>query len=195
MRVFTSNWSRLTVTALFAGLIVAGNNFSQGWQNPNPRLRANAIAPLDEVDPDEQVIRAPGEVTLPKCSVKLLDSVTLASDRPGLISFVEPKEGDDVRKDQEIVFLKDEILKAIYNVAKRKSENTVNQRFADKSAAVAKAEWEKMQESNRKVPGSIPSTEVDRARLNYEKGLLQGEQADRHGRNGKSSRRTEDLPH
>jgi multidrug resistance efflux pump len=34
-----------------------------------------------------------------------------------------------------------------------------------------------MLESNPKVPGSIPSTEVERARLNYVKAMLQGEMA------------------
>lgn len=178
MRVFSSKWPWLTVVALSAGVIVAGGNFTQAWQNQNPRPRANSTLQLEEVDPAEQVTRAPGEVTLPKCSIKLLHSVTLATDRPGLIEFVEPKEGDDVRKDQEIVFLKDEALVAIYNIAKQKAENDVNKRFAEKSAAVAKAEWDKMKESNQRVPGSIPSVEVDRARLNYEKGILQGEQAE-----------------
>jgi multidrug resistance efflux pump len=67
---------------------------------------------------------------------------------------------------------------ALLAVAKQKAENDVNKRFAEKSAAVAKAEWEKMLESNRKVPGSIPETEVLRAKLSYEKALLQKEQAE-----------------
>lgn len=178
MRAFSSQWTWLTVAALSASVFVASNNFTQAWQNQTSRLRSNSTLQLDDTDPAEQVTRAPGEVTLPKCSVKLLDSVILASDRPGLIAFVEPKEGDEVRKDQEIVFLKDDALVAIYEIAKEKAENDVNQRFADASAAVAKAELEKMLESNRKVPGSIPSTEVERGRLNVIKAQLQGEQAE-----------------
>lgn len=177
MRAFSSQGTWLTVAALSAGVLVAGGNFTQAWQNQNPRPRSNSTLQLDDTDPAEQVTRAPGAVTLPKCAVKLLDSVVLASDRPGLISHVEPKEGDEVRKDQEIVFLKDDALVAIYEIAKEKAENDVNKRFADASAAVAKAELEKMLESNRKVPGSIPSTEVERGRLNVIKAQLQGEQA------------------
>ncbi|MFM9964673.1 MAG: efflux RND transporter periplasmic adaptor subunit [Planctomycetaceae bacterium] len=180
MRFPLSRWSCLTVAGLSAGLIVAGNNLSQAWQNPGQpnRPRSNAASGADETEPAEQVTREPGAVTLPKCSVKLLDSVVLATDRPGLIAFVEPKEGDLVRKDQEIVFLKDESAVALFNVTKQKAENDVNKRFAEKSAAVAKAEWERMLESNRKVPGSIPATEIERAKLNFEKGLLQKEQAE-----------------
>lgn len=179
MRVFSSKWPWLTVAALSAGVIVAGGNFTQAWQNPTSRPRTNSSLQLDDVDPAEQIDRSiPGQIMLPKCSVKLLDSVTLASDRPGLIAHIEPKEGDEVVKDQAIVFLKDEALVAIYEIAKEKAENDVNKQFAEASAAVAKAELEKMLESNRKVPGSIPSTEVERARLNFVKAQLQGRQAE-----------------
>ncbi len=179
MRVFSSKWPWLTVAALSAGVIVTGGNFTQAWQNQNPRPRTNSNLQLDDVDPSEQVDRSiSGQIMLPKCSVKLLDSVTLASDRPGLIAHIEPKEGDEVAKDQAIVFLKDDALVAIYEIAKEKAENDVNKQFAEASAAVAKAELEKMLESNRKVPGSIPSTEVERARLNYVKAQLQGRQAE-----------------
>jgi len=179
MRVFSSKWPWLTAVALSLGLFVAGNNFTQAWQNQTPRLRANTNPQLDDSDPEEQVERSiPGQITLPKCSVKLLHSVTLASDRPGLISFVEPREGDDVRKDQEIVFLKDDELMAIFEISKEKAENDVNKQFAEASADVAKVELEKMLESNRRVPGSITSTEVERGRLNYIKAQLQGKQAE-----------------
>ncbi len=179
MRAFTSKWSWLTVAALSTGLFVAAGNFTQAWQNQPSRTRQNANLRLDDSEPEEQADRSvPGQITLPKCSVKLLYSVVLASDRPGLIASVEPKEGDAVRKDQEIVFLKDEALVALLNVAKQKAENDVNKRFAEKSAAAAKAKWDRMLESNRRVPGSITSTEVDEAKLTYEKGILQGEQAE-----------------
>lgn len=181
MRLFSSKWILLTVAILSASVFVVGNNFTQAWQNQKPRPRTNSIPQPDAADSEVQVFRAPGEVTLPKCSVKLLDSVVLATDRAGLIAFVEPREGDDVRKDQEIVFLKDDDLVAVYHIAKAKAENDVNKRFAVASAAVAKAELEKMLESNRKVPGSIPATEVERARLHLAHTELQGEQADHDG--------------
>ena len=178
MRAFTSKWSWLTVAALSTGLFVAAGNFTQAWQNQPARTRPNVNARLDDAEQEEQADRSvPGQITLPKCSVKLLYSVVLASDRPGLIASVEPKEGDPVRKDQEIVFLKDETLVALLNIAKQKAENDVNKRFAEKSAAVAKVEHEKMVLSNRAVPGSITAIEVEKAKLNWEKAILQGEQA------------------
>ena len=178
MRVFVSKSSWLIAVALSAGLFVATGNFTQAWQNQPSRPRTSSNLKLDDSEPEEQVDRSiPGQITLPKCSVKLRHSVVLASDRPGLIAQVEPDEGDEVAKGQEIVFLKDETLVALLNIAKQKAENDVNERFAEKSAAVAKAEWDKMLETNRKVAGAFTATDVDKAKLNYEKGILQGEQA------------------
>lgn len=179
MRVFSSKWPWLTVAALSAGVIVAGGNFTQAWQNQTPRSRASSTLELDDVDPAEKVDRSiSGQITLPTCSVKLLDSVILASDRPGLITSVEPKEGDEVQKDQEIVFLKDEVLQSIFKVAKHKATNDVNKRYALKSAEVAEAVYKRTLEANRAVKGAVTLVEVDRARMDWEKSILQGEQAE-----------------
>lgn len=59
------------------------------------------------------------------------------------------------------------------NVLRQKAESDINIRYAKKSAEVAKIEWEKMQESNRKVPGSIPEAEIGRAKLVFDMGVLQ----------------------
>lgn len=181
MLLFSSKWTWLTVAILSMSVLVGGVNFTQAWQKPTARSRTEPNPPSDVADSELQVIRTSGAITLLKCSVKLLDSVVLATDRAGLIDFIEPREGDHVRKDQEIVFLKDADLVALYHIAKAKAENDVNKRFAVASAAVAKAELEKMLESNRKVPGSIPATEVERARLHLDHTVLQGEQADHEG--------------
>ena len=47
--------------------------------------------------------RKPIELT--RCRIKLIDKVTLASDRPGILRFVEPKEGDSVKRDQPVAGL------------------------------------------------------------------------------------------
>ena len=51
MRVFSSKWPWLTVAALSAGVIITGGNFTQAWQNQNPRPRANSSLQLDDADP------------------------------------------------------------------------------------------------------------------------------------------------
>jgi macrolide-specific efflux system membrane fusion protein len=160
------------------GVLVVGTNFTQAWQNPRTRVSSNLR--LDDADPAEQVDRSvPGQITLASCSIKLLHSVVLATDRPGLIARVEPNEGDEVRKDQAIVFIKDEVLQATYNVAKLKAENDVNKRYALKSADVSKAILDRMLDANRSVKSAVTGIEIDRAQMEFEKALLQGEQADK----------------
>ena len=177
MRALTSKWSWLTVSTLLAGVFLVGNNFTQAWQNP--RTRASSTQQLDDADPSEQVDRSvPGQITLPTCSVKLFKSIILATDRPGLIEHVEPNEGDEVAKDQAIVFLKDDVLQTIYKGAKHKASNDVNKRYALKSAEVAKAILDRMLEANRSVKSAVTGIEIDKAKMDWEKSLLQGEQAE-----------------
>ena len=179
MRVFTSKWPWLTVAALSAGVFVVGSSLTQAWQNPNPRPRSNQNLQLDDAEPAEHVDRSiAGQITLPTCSVKLFYSVILASDRPGLIADVEPNEGDEVRKDQAIVFLKDEVLQAIYKGAKHKATNDVNKRYAIKSAELAKSVYDRNLQANIAVKSAVTQVDVDRARMDWEKSILQGEQAD-----------------
>ncbi len=175
MRSFSSKWSWLAVSALTTGLLVSGGSFSHAWQNS----RSRAERPVDdEGDAESQVQRGPGYVKLHKCHIKLVNSVVLASDRPGVISFMEPKEGDEVRAQQQIVGFKDEVAQAILKVATKKSQNTVQVKFAQVSADVAKVEYEKNLEANRRVPRTISEVEVERSRLNWQKAILQGENAE-----------------
>ncbi len=169
---FSSKWSWLAVSAVSAGLIIGNGNFSQAWQNS--RLQRE----LEEPDSDDLPERGPGWIQLKKCHVKLIDSVVLASDRPGVISYIEAEEGDAVRKDQQMVGFKDEVAQAIYKVTQKKADNDVNIKFAKVSAEVAKKEYEKNVETNRKVPGAVTAVEMERSRLNWEKAILQGENAE-----------------
>ena len=172
MRFFSSKWSWLAVAALATGVIVAGGSFSQAWQNARSQ-RNN-----DDSETDDQPEHGPGWVLLHKCHIKLVDSVVLASDRPGVIAYMEPKEGDEVRAQQQIVGFKDEVAQAILNIAKKKAESDVQIRFAKVSAEVGRVEYEKNLEANRTVKGTVTAVEVERSRLNWQKAILQGEQAE-----------------
>ena len=172
MRFIFSKWSWLAVAALATGVIVAGGNFSQAWQN------ARSQRNMDDNESDDQPEIGPGFVLLHKCHIKLVDSVTLASDRPGVIAYMEPKEGDEVKAQQKIVGLKDEVAQAILNVAKRKAENDVQIRFANVSADVYRMGYEKNLEANKTVRGAVPFVELEKSRLEWQKAVLQGENAE-----------------
>jgi macrolide-specific efflux system membrane fusion protein len=110
--------------------------------------------------------------------VKLIDQVILASDQPGIISYIEPEEGDEVRAGQTVARLRDEVAAAVYARVAKEAENDVEIRYARKAADVAKAELEASVEANRLVPTAVPPIELDRLRLTHERSVLQIEQAE-----------------
>lgn len=124
----------------------------------------------------QQIRRKPIELT--RCRIKLIDKVTLASDRPGILRFVEPKEGSPVKRDQPVAGLLDDVARAKFDRASKEAENDIEIRFSKKAAEVAKNELEQALLANRRVPGAIPGIEISRLRLAAEKSELQIEQAE-----------------
>lgn len=120
--------------------------------------------------------RKPIELT--RCRIKLIDKVTLASDRPGILKFVEPKEGSAVKRDQPVAGLLDEVARAKLTRVSKEAENDIEVRFSKKAAEVAKNELEQAILANQRVPGAIPGIEINRLRLAAEKSVLQIEQAE-----------------
>lgn len=111
------------------------------------------------------------------CSIQLMDVATLAAERPGILEFVEPEEGDPVRTGQEVAGLKDGVARATFTKEAERALNDVHIRYAMKSREVAVAEYEMSLEANRKVPGTVPEVELKKLKLAAEKAALQIEQA------------------
>lgn len=64
-------------------------------------------------------------------------------------------------------------------LAENETRNDVDLRFAEKSLAVAKAEFERQLDANRQFAKSVSKTELDQARLVTERSRLAAEQAQR----------------
>ena len=118
-----------------------------------------------------------GAIVIEQCRIRLIDQVTLASDRMGILGFVEPDEGDHVEAGQIIAGLRDEIAQATLARAQKESENDVEIRYARKAAEVAQAEYEKALDANQRVRGAVPDIEVRRLKLAAARSVLQIEQA------------------
>lgn len=116
-------------------------------------------------------------ITLNRCRIKLIDNVLLASDRAGILAFVEPEEGDSVTSGQQVAGLRDEVAVARLAITEKQAENDIEVRYAVKAAEVAEAEHEKAVEANRRVRGAVPEVEVRRLKLAAERSVLQIEQA------------------
>lgn len=121
----------------------------------------------------------PSDVVVAQRSrVILEDEATLASDRPGILGFVEPEEGDHVTAGQQVAGLKDAVAKAALAVAAKTAESDVDIRYAEKAAAVAAEVLHKSEQANIQNPGNVPEVQISQLRLDAERAELQIEKAE-----------------
>ena len=112
------------------------------------------------------------------CTIQLKDIAILAAERPGILDFVEPEEGDPVRAGKAVAGLKDGVARATYEKELEKAKNDVHVRYAQKSSEVADAEYAISLAANEKVPGTVPLVELQKLQLAAQKARLQIEQAE-----------------
>lgn len=121
--------------------------------------------------------RAAKPIRVEKCVVKLLREAVLSFERPGILGVVSVTEGDLAREGQLLVKLKDDVAKASLAVAEEEAASDVDIRFSQAASEVALAEYDKNQEANRRVQGTVPEIEVKKTKLAYDKTVLEIEKA------------------
>ncbi len=116
--------------------------------------------------------------------VLLIDRVTLASPRAGVLAFVELREGDSVEARQVVASLDASVAKANLSIARHKASSTVDRRFAKKTIELSQIEYDKARQANHNIEGGGVFTEIDlqRLKLTVDKTLLQMEQAESEAR-------------
>ncbi|MBI3863967.1 MAG: efflux RND transporter periplasmic adaptor subunit [Planctomycetia bacterium] len=129
-------------------------------------------------------------VRIENCTIKPLEEVVLAFDRPGILGKLSVREGDTVTPDQFLATLKDDVARASLAVAQLQADSDVEIVYAELAAEVMKTEHEQMLEANRRQPGTVPELEVRRARLNHDKAIAEVEKA-RQGRDVFKAKRDE----
>jgi RND family efflux transporter MFP subunit len=117
-------------------------------------------------------------IELRECLIKAVKTARLATDRPGVLAAVEPKEGDSVREGQIVARLMDEVAKASFEVAKLVADDHVEIEYARKLHAVDAAEYDKDLEANRQHLNTVPDMELRRAKLAMEKSRLSIDKAE-----------------
>lgn len=124
------------------------------------------------------------KVTLEHCVVSLIDEAQVPAKRAGVLRTLDVAEGALVQEGALVAQIDDaeavvrrKIAQREYEAAKKESENDIDVRYSTAAAAVARAEYEKAMEVNRKVPGTISESEVKRLRLAYRRATLGIEQA------------------
>jgi RND family efflux transporter MFP subunit len=125
-------------------------------------------------------------VTVSDVQVTLLADVQAPARQDGSLETLSVKEGDFVSKnsemgrlDYQLATISQRLARTEFEIARFKSENDVDRRFAKKSLEVAKSELSRSLDSATNFPKSISKTELDRLRLVVEKTDLSIEQADR----------------
>ena len=117
-------------------------------------------------------------IVIHECRLKLMDQADLASDRVGILDFVEPEEGDAVTRGQQVAGLRDDVAEAALATAEKQAQNDIEVRFAIKAAEVAEVEHKMSVEANRRSANSIAEMEIRRLLLASERSLLQVEQSE-----------------
>jgi len=130
------------------------------------------------------VMAAEGEPVLERCIVSLVEEAEVPAREAGVLLELQIREGDVVSRGDLIARIDDSQpdfnrRKAVaeHAQAQAKAESDVDVRYAVAAEQVAKAEYDKANESNNRVPGSVTRVELDRLQLTWKRGELQIEQA------------------
>ena len=134
---------------------------------------------------DDPALPLPGvrRVRLDKCHITLIDHVTLASDRTGILKSVEFKEGNSVVAGSLVALIADEVAQANLAVAEKKASNEVELEFSKIAKKAADSELNRLIKANQiavdkggKEP--VPQLEIDKAKLAADKAGLSIQQAE-----------------
>ena len=123
--------------------------------------------------------RAEAAIVVPNCRIRLVDDITLSSQRFGVITWVVP-EGTRLKQDDLVVLLDDRTAHSALAIAEEQAQNDVEVRYARKASQLAQIGYFRSTSMNQKLPGSVTDFALGEQRLAAEKALLQLEQA-QHG--------------
>ncbi len=118
------------------------------------------------------------------CLVKVKDEVEIPAQKEGVLTELTVIEGSVVKAGDKIAVIDDLEARAAVDIAKfakeaaeKRASDTIEERFASKSADVAEVDLKRDREANARVPGSVPDIEVSQKELMLEKSRLQIEKA------------------
>lgn len=124
------------------------------------------------------------DAVLEPCLVKAKNEVEIPAQKEGTLIELNVLEGSVVKEGERIAVIDDreakaqvEVSKYALNAAKQKALDTIEERFAAKSAEVAKVDLQRDLAANADVQGSVPQIEISQKELMVEKSTLQVEKA------------------
>src|SRR3989304_9351470 len=116
--------------------------------------------------------------------VEFADDVKLPAKEAGVLVHLAVKEGDQVKAGDEIARIDDQQAQMQKKVAyfgflsaAKRSQDDVEIRYSKVAADTAKADYDDLLESNELHEKAITATDIRRAKLEWDKGVLQIERA------------------
>ena len=124
--------------------------------------------------------REVGGTEVKNARVMLIERVTLASPRAGVLAFVELREGDPVEARQVVASLDATVARVNLAIARHKASSSIDRRFAKKAIELSQSEYDKARQANNNIEGGGVFTDIDvqRLKLNIDKSILQLEHAE-----------------
>ncbi|WP_158264783.1 efflux RND transporter periplasmic adaptor subunit [Blastopirellula marina] len=128
---------------------------------------------------------ADGDIVVQRdCLVSLIDEVEVPAEETGVLKKLPVELGDYVKLGGLVAQIDDTVPKKQYEIAELKlnkaseqATNEVDIKYAAKAAEVSQAEYEQMMGANSNVRGAIAEITLRKAKLQWEKAILQAEQA------------------
>lgn len=131
-----------------------------------------------------QVAIGQAPVEIPAALLNIVETINVPASQEGILSTLAVREGSVVQADEVLaeidkqrVTLDMQEAQAQLEISRRRGENDVDIRYAEKSFEVAKAELDRALHANSLVQGAVSASEVDRLQLVVEKTRLEIEQA------------------
>ena len=124
---------------------------------------------------DKSVSSTPSHrVQLKDCQITLIDHVTLASDRTGIIKAVKFKEGELVKEGDLVVLIADEVALANLRAAEKKASNENELKYARVAKESADSALDRLIKANQLAVEkggreTVPPLEIAKAQLDADK--------------------------
>ena len=116
-------------------------------------------------------------VLVPECRVNAAYQVKLAFQKSGTVEMLMP-QGRSVKRGEVVAQLSDAIAKAAFRIAEHESANDIEIRFAKKAGELAQLKYERAQQADKRLSGTVTEFELRELRLAAERSLLQLQQAE-----------------
>lgn len=114
-------------------------------------------------------------IKVERCFIELIDEADIAAQESGILTEVRVTDGQTViagdilaQVDAELAKLQRNVAQAELNVAIKESKNYISVEYAKATAEMARREVQRNDEANRRMPGAVAASDVDKALLALE---------------------------